>query len=518
MKTVLKHFFRIALVLCLALCLTANGALACTLIYVGSDMSEDGSTIFARSEDYSNSQNKLFYVSPAGLHAEGELYNGCYGFSWVFTHDSYSYTAFSDDNGDGVEGYCPDCGQNHMHTPYEAAGTNSMGVSVTATETINGSEALEAADPYEDQGIEEAEIVTVLLSEAATAREGVDLLCSIYDTAGANAGSGIIIADAAEAWYIENVTGHQYIALKLPSTLVMSQPNMVITGLIDLDDAENVIFSENLIATAQAAGSFVGDAENNQINFVESYCQGTQPNARMVNALAYLDSAFAGEDAQIVPNKSYVLSNVGTDGAIVPLYNGIQPDKKLSIEDVQGYYHISNIGYQRNLEGHIFQISSDAAAGTVEWVAMNDNALAVFVPYYPMLTEDVYEYYKLSTPEAEFVTEAPDSGVYYPTTVTRRIDGERVAVDGFMVLPEGWENSVYWTNDALSNQILYCGLDESTVSATYEAIYAKQAEINAEFAALDPSSLTKEDATLWSMLKAAEVHSFMLDLAKGLAK
>ena len=43
--------------------------------------------------DYANSQNKLFYVAEAGKHAAGEHYDGCYGFEWVFTHDSYSYTA-----------------------------------------------------------------------------------------------------------------------------------------------------------------------------------------------------------------------------------------------------------------------------------------------------------------------------------------------------------------------------------------------------------------------------------------
>ncbi len=517
MKTLFKKISLIVVCLCLALCLMSNGALACTLIYVGSAMSADGSVIFARSEDYSNSQNKLFYVAEAGKHKAGELYNGCYGFSYTFTHDSYSYTAFSDDNGAGVDGVCPDCGQEHAHTPYEAAGTNSMGLSVTATETISGCEAIEEVDPYEDLGIEEAEIVTVLLSEAANAKEALDILTGIYDTAGANAGSGIIVADANEAWYIENVSGHQYIALKLTDTLVMTQPNMVIIGLIDLDDTENVVASENLIATAQQANIFVGDAEQNQINYVMSYGGGTQANARMVNALAYLDAAYV-DAAEIDPESSYVLSNV-KDSAIVALYNGINPAEKLSIEDVQNFYHISNIGYQRNLEGHIFQITSDAATGTVEWVAINDNALSVFVPYYPMLTTDVYEGYKLSTAEASFVTEAPESGVYYPTTKTMRVDGERKAVDGFMVLPENWADSIYWVTDALSNTVLYCtGLEESEISAAYDSVYALQAKVNADFFALDPAAVDAESATQWSADQAKALHEAMLALANDVIK
>ena len=77
-----------------------------------------------------------------------------------------------------------------------------MGVTVTATETIGGSDAVYEIDPYEDLGIEEAEIPTILLSEAATAREALDLLLGIYDTAGC-CGFGLFIADNTETWYAE---------------------------------------------------------------------------------------------------------------------------------------------------------------------------------------------------------------------------------------------------------------------------------------------------------------------------
>ena len=63
----------------LILCLSSVSAMACTAIYVGSDLTADGTTMFARSEDISNSYNKLFYVSPAGKHTAGEEYAGCYG-------------------------------------------------------------------------------------------------------------------------------------------------------------------------------------------------------------------------------------------------------------------------------------------------------------------------------------------------------------------------------------------------------------------------------------------------------
>ena len=69
-------------------------AQACTAIYAGSEMTETGDTVFGRIEDFSSDYPKLFDVYPAGAHQAGETYRGCYGFSWTFTHDSYSYTGF----------------------------------------------------------------------------------------------------------------------------------------------------------------------------------------------------------------------------------------------------------------------------------------------------------------------------------------------------------------------------------------------------------------------------------------
>ncbi len=494
-----------------------SGASACTAFYAGSALTDDGAVIFSRSEDISNSYNKLFYVSPAANHKAGEEYRGCYGFTYTFAHDSYSYTAFRDDNGEGVEGVCPDCGGTHVHTPYEAAGTNEMGVSVTATETIHSSEEVYNVDPYEDLGIEEAEIVTVLLSEAATAREAVDLLLGIYDTAGANNGSGILIGDSSETWYVENVTGHAYIALKLSDSMILVQPNMSIIGLIDLDDTENVIASANLISVAQEAGTFVGSAEDNAINYILSYNGSTQPNARMINALEYLDTPWNEESGEI----NYLISNVDENGDVVPMYTGFKAEGPITIERVQAFYKIPSIGYQRNLETHIFQVYPEGEAlGTVEWICMNDAAINVFVPYYPMLTLDVDESYKLSTAPAEFTEEAPEGRVYYPTTVNRRVNGERVQVEGFMAVPETWADSMYWTYDALSNLISYAGVSDEAAQAVLAALEVRQAEINAAFAAFKATVAGESDpaaaATAFSMEAAGGVHALGVELTESI--
>ena len=453
--TTAKKFLACVAAVVLTMAMLVISASACSMVYVGSDLTEDGGTYFARSEDTS-SANKVFYISEAGKHKAGDVYTGCYGFTWTFTHDSYAYTAFSDDN---LLGKCPDCGGTHAHTPYEEAGTNEKGVSVTSTVTLSANTAINKVDPKNrTTGIEEAEINTILLSEAATAKEALDLLMNIYDTIGTQGGNGIIIADQTEAWYIENTTGTQYIAIKLNPELAFVSPNISAMGLVDLDDP-NVIASENLIAKAQEAGTFVGDSDANTINFKASYSK-TTANARVVNGVNYL----TGTDAltsETIQDSDYTISNV-KDGEIVPFYTPFQLAHKMSTQDMVDFYKVNGIGNTGNLEYHVFQIYADAAPelATIEWVGMSHGAYGVMIPYYPVITQDTFAAYQLGTAKATTVTEQPTEGAWY--TATSR--GSTV----YKVLPENWADSYFWSFEAVSKYIT-CGLateDETALAVT----------------------------------------------------
>ena len=156
---------------------------------------------------------------------------------------------------------------------------------------------------------------------------------------------------------------------------------MSVIGLIDLDDTENVMASANLIAVAEQAGSYVGDKEANTIDYAASYNADQGVGSRMVNALKYFNAATAKEEPDYA---DFAISNVAADGSIVPMYTNITLDHAWSVADVVGYYHIAGIGSTGNLETHIFQVAKeDSITDTVEWVAMDDAALSVFVPYYP---------------------------------------------------------------------------------------------------------------------------------------
>ena len=115
MKIVQKKILYIPIVaiILLTMCWPSNAS-ACSLMYVGGDYTDDGANAFIRTEEVDVDTNKIYYVSPAGNHKKGETYQGCYGFTWEFNHDSYEYTARRDDN---LSGVCPDCDGTHKHTP-----------------------------------------------------------------------------------------------------------------------------------------------------------------------------------------------------------------------------------------------------------------------------------------------------------------------------------------------------------------------------------------------------------------
>ena len=461
MKTMKKLWLMVA-ALSVTTLLCVISASACTMVYVGSDYTTDGSTFMARSEDYSNSYNKIAYVSQHGKHAAGSVYEGCYGFTHTFTHDSYAYTAVSDDNTSGV---CPDCDGTHAHTPMEECGTNEKGVSVSAMVTLNANSAVRKADPMVSGGMCESDMATILLSEASTAKEGVDLLLNIYNTVGAEERSGMLIGDQNEVWYVENYTGTQYIAVKLSSSMIAINPNMGAIGLVSLNDTENVIASDKLIEVAQQAETFVGDAEANTIDVYQSYCGYA---TRTPNAQTMVD-----------------------------------------------FYKVDGIGNTGNLEWHIFQISPNGAmeTSTIEWLAMEHGQYTVAIPYFPVLTTDVYEGYKFGGESATFTTEKPDI-LYgaYPTT--------KRGVAGYLVLPEGWENGYYWTVDALSNYALsdLCSdadreMIHKQLAVMQQLCYDKAAEMQKAIAGMSTNA-AKEYATAQSAALAKQAHELTLQLYK----
>lgn len=492
-------------------------ASACTTIYVGADQTQEKTPFVARTEDYGWNYNKQWFVMPEGKWAKGETFLGCPGygeFEWKFTHDSYRFTYFTNDQ---YQGTCPECGQkNATHPSYTEFGTNEKGVSVSATETIYGNDAIggntkkniTGVDPFVKTkvdgkvGIEETDIPTIILAEADSAKAGVDLLLNIYKDYGAYFASGVFICDQNETWYIENCSGHQYVAIKVPDSMIFLEPNMAVIGRVDLNDKENIIASDKLIEVAVKAGTFKGDAEKNIIDFRASYAgRLDQMDQRMVDGLNYLNKNYKYTAEQLKKdNTLFTISNVDANDKKVGLYTNIEADRKLDKNDVFGYYKLSSIGKPSNQDIEIFQLfkDNDVTTGTVGWVGVGDMSYNVFVPYYPMLltdSKDMYEGYQVSLPSAVTTAEQPD-GFY---TFAR--NGKYVAY------PEGWENSYYFSFEGLGSYMANQKLSDADKQYVRDQMTALQNKFNKTFAKVE-----LKDATETSRQMAKNAHAKALEM------
>ena len=477
----------------------------------------------ARTEDYGWNYNKQWFVMPEGKWAKGDTFLGCPGygeFEWKFTHDSYRFTYFTNDQ---YQGTCPECGQeNATHPSYTEFGTNEKGVSVSATETIYGNDAIggntkqniTGVDPFVKVkvdgkvGIEETDIPTIILSEADSAKAGVDLLLNIYKDYGAYFASGVFICDQNETWYIENCSGTQYVAIKVPDDMIFLEPNMAVIGRVDLDD-KNIIASDKLIEMAQKGGTFVGDADKNIIDFRASYAgRLDRVDQRMVDGLNYLNKNYNYTAEQLLAdNTRFTISNVNDKDEQVGLYTNIKADRTLDKNDVFGYYKLSSIGKPSNQDIEIFQLfkDKDITTGTVGWVGVGNMSNNVFVPYYPMLltdSKDMYEGYQATLPAVQKVAERPaDASAFF-------VNDKK---GGFAVYPEGWRNSYYFSFEGLGGYIADAEAITGTAVSAADKQYvqdkmtALQNEFNETFAKVE-----LKNATETSRQMAAKAHATAL--------
>ena len=122
-------------------------------------------------------------------------------------------------------------------------------------------------------------------------------------------------------------------------------------------------------------------------------------------------------EALLADSTKFTISNV-KDGKLVPLYTNIKADRKLTKDDVFNYYKLSSIGKPSNQEIEIFQLFKDepVETGTVGWVGVGNMSNNVFVPYYPILLEGMYEGYQVST---QVVTQSDKVPEGFHTWTTR---------------------------------------------------------------------------------------------------
>ena len=382
----MKKCFRILSVVLAGAMLLSTSALACTGVYVGKDVSDQGTYIIARSEDQSQSDyNKMFMVQPRVDNVPGRtILDTATGFEIPLPDTTYQYT------------YVPDYtrGEDGM---YPGSCTNEFGVSITATVSTSTCDAWREADPFVEPGLREAILAAAVAAVATSARDAVDVLLEYVDTYGSEEGNTVMITDQNEAWIVEIYGGHHYCAMKMPDDKVAVFGNQNMIGLVDPNATpeDGYIYSDGLFELIDQLGLAVKEGELYHLaKSVTNNTRTDNSNMRNWGGMTILAPSLAG---------AY------DSDEFYPLF--YSPDEKVSVLDVMDIYRNRYEGTELDVtlpgnEGnrvigtpnsskiHILQTFPDwpAESAAINWICLGNTEHSVFIPFFSGITDTADAY------------------------------------------------------------------------------------------------------------------------------
>ena len=465
-----KWLFKLALVAMTFLLLPIQAVQACCGFIIGRQLTKDGTTLFGRTEDYpyypnGGKHNKNYVVVDAKSYKEGDqIEDESNGFTYPHATSEMKYTATYDSaRGDGSNG------------AFGEHGFNEAGVSMTATVTAIPNKKVLTTDPLKENGLPEAAMLDVILPRVKTAREGVELLAKVIEEKGSAEGNVVVFADQNETWYMEILSGHQYVAVKVPEDKYAVFANTYYLGHVDLNDTENVIASKDVEKVAKESGNYKTDKDGNfhiaKSYGPEKYAEGDRSRTYAGITLLDPDSKVTYEDDEYElfrsptdPNKKYTLEDAFAlqRNRFEHLNGRFVPDDQIGVkkqgddgsnDTVRKDQYKYALGNENVIDAHVYQINPNlpkSFGGTV-WLGMGPSRNTPYVPFYGNV-KDTYEAFK------------PQTATYDP-------------------------NSWYWTvwhidNMAINNQDLFGKSIQNHWKALEEQLIIEQKVSDAKYAAL----------------------------------
>ena len=465
-----KWLFKLSLVAMTFLLLPVQAVQACCGFIIGRQLTKDGTTLFGRTEDYpyypnGGKHNKNYVVVDAKNYKEGDqLEDESNGFTYPHAASEMKYTATYDSaRGDGSNG------------AFGEHGFNEAGVSMTSTVTAIPNKKVLKTDPLTENGIPEAAMLDVVLPRVKSAREGVEFLAKVIEEKGSAEGNVVVFADQNETWYMEILSGHQYVAVKVPEDKYAVFANTYYLGHVDLNDTENVIASKDVEKVAKESGNYKTDKDGNfhiaKSYGPEKYAEGDRSRTYAGITLLDPDSKVTYEDDEYElfrsptdPNKKYTLEDAFAlqRNRFEHLNGRFVPDDQIGVkkqgddgsnDTVRKDQYKYALGNENVIDAHVYQINPNlpkSFGGTV-WLGMGPSRNTPYVPFYGNV-KDTYEAFK------------PQTATYDP-------------------------NSWYWTvwhidQMAINNQDLFGKSIQNHWKALEEQLIIEQKVSDAKYAAL----------------------------------
>ena len=410
-----KWLLKLSLVAMTLLLLPIQAVQACCGFIIGRQLTKDGTTLFGRTEDYpyypnGGKHNKNFVVVDAKNYKEGDqLEDESNGFTYPHAASEMKYTATYDSaRGDGSNG------------AFGEHGFNEAGVSMTSTVTAIPNKKVLKTDPLTENGIPEAAMLDVVLPRVKSAREGVEFLAKVIEEKGSAEGNVVVFADQKETWYMEILSGHQYVAVKVPEDKYAVFANTYYLGHVDLNDKENVIASKDVEKVAKESGNYKTDKDGNfhiaKSYGPEKYAEGDRsrtyagitlldPNSKVT----YEDDEYELFRSPTDPNKKFTLEDAFAlqRNRFEHLNGRFVPDDQIGVkkqgddgsnDTVRKDQYKYALGNENVIDAHVYQINPNLpkSFGGTLWLGMGPSRNTPYVPFYGNL-KDTYEAFKPQT-------------------------------------------------------------------------------------------------------------------------
>ena len=463
-----KILYKLTFLAMLVALLPIQVAQACSGFIVGKDLTADGSTLFGRTEDYpyapdGGRHNKNYVVVPAKTYKDGDkLEDESTGFSYPHLASEMKYTAVYDsDRGNGSNG------------DFAAHGFNEAGVSMTATVSATPNDKVLKADPLVENGLAEAAMVDLALPRSKTAREVIENVAKVIEEKGSAEGNIIVAADKNELWYMEILSGHQYVAIKFPSDKYAVFANTYYLGHVDFNDKENVIASKDVEAIAKKADSYKTDKDGNFLiaksygpeKYMERNRSRTYAGIKWMDPKAkvnYDDESFDLLREPTDPNKKYTLHDVIAEQRNrfehLPEYKAddlVEVGKKI---DTNVYKYA--LGNENVIDAHVYQIKPNlpTAFGGVMWLGLAQSRNTPYVPFYGNV-ENTYEAFQNRS------TKYDAKSWYWSVWHIDQMVMKYPEIFGNSIQEKWKEKEAEWEKDQIELDTKYAGYTEEQVKA-----------------------------------------------------
>lgn len=356
---------------------------ACTTILVGKNASVDGSTMIARNDDtFRPITPQKFIIRPAAKNESGRKIK-----SWL-----NNFKLDLPENAQAVPAVPNVDYKNRGY--YDESGINQKNVAMSCTESTYGNERALAFDPLVKDGLDEDCMQSVVLPYIDSARNGVEYLGKLIAKFGSPAGNSVLFSDKDEIWYMEIVTGHHWVAQRIPDDAYAVAANRVSIEQVDFDDSDNFMWSEGIQEFVAQHHLNVDHQGWNFRHIFGTYSQ--QDRFYNTNRVWYGQKYFNPE-----------IEQEPTDGDLPFIRRAAKKITKEDIEFVLGSHYQNTpydpfgkgteeekhrfrpIGLNRTQNSHILQIRNDVDhdKAAIMWLCIGGPTFTPFVPFFANMND-----------------------------------------------------------------------------------------------------------------------------------